>query len=80
MKNPRFHIEPGAFYIPKKPLFGFFESFYNARQDLVRITDEPVFANIENRRIRIFIDTDNHVAVFHTHNMLYRAGNTARHI
>ena len=47
---------------------------------LKQIGDQPIVGNLKDRRLRILVDGDDHLAVFHSRQVLDRAGNSDRDI
>ena len=43
---------------------------------LKQISDQPIVGDLKNRRLLILVDGDDHLAVFHSREMLDRAGNS----
>src|SRR4051812_11331450 len=48
--------------------------------DLVHVTDDAEIAELEDRRVRIFVDRDDHVRALHAHLVLDRARDAERHV
>src|SRR6516162_9224782 len=46
------------------------------RNDLEEIADQPVVRNLEDRRLGVLVDRDDHLAVLHPGEMLDRTGDT----
>src|SRR5215472_6297731 len=50
------------------------------RQGLVEIRHQTIVGHLEDRRLLIFINSNNHLGIFHSCEMLYRSRNTNRDI
>ena len=55
----------------------FLQLLFQLRQYLEKIGDEPVIGDLEDRRIGVLVDRDDHLGVFHAREMLDGPGNSA---
>src|SRR5258707_11795708 len=52
----------------------------SAREPLIEICDQAVVGDLENRRVLVLVDRDDHLGVLHAGEMLDRAGDADRDI